>query len=159
MSKVGALICGASRRRSTSRSQSRPVARVASGGRGSAEFEQLAADFLGARITTIEAADKARQHGFDIGQDAGGEFGQHFRRHGVRPAVALDERGGAGDQHQFADFFRGAGGDGERQLRAERPAAERGVGLQAGGDVVGGVVKVADQRRGAITRQVENCAI
>jgi hypothetical protein len=60
---------------------------------------------------------------------------------------------------QLADFFRGAGGDGERQLRAERPAAKRGVGLQAGGDVVGGVVKVADQRCGAITRQVENCAI
>jgi hypothetical protein len=91
--------------------------------------------------------------------DAGGELGQHFRRHGVRPAVALDEGGGAGDQHQLADFFRGAGGDGERQLGAERPAAERGVGLQAGGDVVGGGVKVADQRRGAITGQVENCAI
>jgi hypothetical protein len=115
-------------------------------GRGSASCSNSAVTALGAGVAAIEAADEARQHGLDIGRDAGGEFGQHGRRHGVRPAVALDEGGGAGDEQQLADLVRMAGGDGQRHLGAERPAAERVPGLQAGGDGVDRGIEIGDQR-------------
>ena len=77
----------------------------------------------------------------------------------MRPAVALNERGGAGDQHQFADFLRSQCGNGECQLRAERPAAERAAGGQASRDIGGGGVEIFNQRGIAIAGQVEKTAV
>lgn len=130
------------------------------GGRaGVSKAEDIYGDGFGVVVATVEAADEAREHGFGVLPDGGGEVGEHGGRHGMWPAFALDEGGSTREQGNAADFVRVAGGDGEGEHGADGPAAEGGTGGEALGQQVDGIVEGVDGGGVAVAGEVKELAV